>query len=272
MGNKGNRGAGPSDAGLRKAGPRSGTPRVVVVGLASCFGCQLQITNNEKHLLEVLGQFDLTYWQLLSSAPMPEDFDVAIIEGAVTTEESVQVLAELRAKAQVVIALGACANTAGIPGIAAKGFCGRPAEVYSTLPSVCGDLIAPRSVTSVIEVDYQVPCCPIDPSEFLEVLSKAFYGSNRPLTEKTMCGDCKRNETGCFYPQQELCLGLVTRAGCGARCVKVGRPCSGCRGISPEANLASARESVVRYGLAAEGFDAALELFNQTNPLLQGKD
>ena len=35
--------------------------RVVVVGLASCFGCQLQITNDEAHLLDVLGQIDLQY-------------------------------------------------------------------------------------------------------------------------------------------------------------------------------------------------------------------
>ncbi len=42
--------------------------RVVVVGLASCFGCQLQITNDEAHLLDVLGQIDLQYWQLASSA------------------------------------------------------------------------------------------------------------------------------------------------------------------------------------------------------------
>ena len=58
-------------------------PRVVVVGLASCFGCQLQITNVEEHLLDVLGQIDLRYWQLTSSEPMPEAFDVAVIEGAV---------------------------------------------------------------------------------------------------------------------------------------------------------------------------------------------
>mgnify|MGYP003284349587 FL=1 len=45
----------------------SAVPRVVVVGLASCFGCQLQITNIEAHLMEVLGQIDLQYWQLASS-------------------------------------------------------------------------------------------------------------------------------------------------------------------------------------------------------------
>ena len=56
-------------------------PRVVVIGLASCFGCQINITNIERHLMNVLGQIDLGYWQLTSSVPMPDEFDVAVIEG-----------------------------------------------------------------------------------------------------------------------------------------------------------------------------------------------
>ena len=67
---------------------RNATPRVVVLGLASCFGCQLQVTNAEPYLLDVLGQIDLRYWQLASSDPMPEEFDVAVIEGAATTAEA----------------------------------------------------------------------------------------------------------------------------------------------------------------------------------------
>jgi len=67
-------------------------PRVVVVGLASDFGCQVQMTNIEDHLLDVLGVIDLVYWQLASSGHMPEEYDVAIIEGAVTTEEHVRAL------------------------------------------------------------------------------------------------------------------------------------------------------------------------------------
>ena len=49
---------------------------------------------------------------------MPEEFDVAVIEGAVTTEESEATVRKLRERAKCVIALGACAATAGIPGIA----------------------------------------------------------------------------------------------------------------------------------------------------------
>ncbi|MEG0682047.1 MAG: NADH:ubiquinone oxidoreductase [Raoultibacter sp.] len=247
-------------------------PRVVIVGLASCFGCQLQITNNEAHLLEVLGQIDLSYWQLSTSGSMPADFDVAIIEGAVTTQEAAATVRHLREVAKVVISVGACANTAGIPGMAAANHATRAGEVYDQLPLAAGELVAPCSVPSVIDVDYRVLCCPIDPLEFLDVLSHALYGSNKTLSTKTMCGDCRRNETTCFYNKQELCLGLVTTAGCNARCVNLGRPCNGCRGLSADANLAAARETVERYGVSVADFDKALELFNQTSDLLQEKE
>ena len=38
------------------------------------------------------------------------------------------------------------------------------------------------------------------------------------------------------------------------------------QGLSPDANLASAREAVARYGVSVADFDQALEMFNQTNP------
>ncbi len=243
------------------------TPRVVVVGLASCFGCQLQITNMERHLMEIVGQIDLRYWQLASSDPMPEDYDVAIIEGAITTRESLETVQRLRENAKAIITIGACANTAGIPGIAAEDYDRRADDVYGgEVPAACGEPIVPQSVPSAIKVDYQVLCCPIDFYDFATILSKALYGSNRSQPRRTMCGDCKRNETTCFFERGELCLGLVTFAGCGARCPNLGRPCFGCAGFSPEASLEAARESVLRYGLDAREFDERLQLFNQTNP------
>lgn len=247
-------------------------PRVVVAGLASCFGCQLQITNAEAHLLDVLGQIDLRYWQLASSGHMPEEFDVAIIEGAVTTEEAEGLVRHLRERARTVIAVGACATTAGIPGMASDGFLERPGQVYSRVPSACGDMIAPRAVGAVIDVDFEVRSCPIDTLDFVDVLQRALYGSNKAFTTRTMCGDCKRNETTCFFGKGELCLGLVTTAGCGAKCVNLGRPCNGCRGLSPDANLESAREACERYGVPAARLDEALRMFNQTNPALAASE
>ena len=247
---------------ITNASPR--TPRVVVVGLASCFGCQLQITNAEAHLTEILGQIDLQYWQLVTSENMPDDFDVAIIEGAVTTVESEETCKLLREKAAHVMAIGACAVTGGVPGMAADRLERRAGLVYSgDLPDACGDIIEPRPVSAVIDVDSEVRCCPIDPYDFVAALQRALYGSNRNVEARTMCGDCKRNETECFFSQGALCLGLVTRASCGARCVNLGRPCNGCAGLSPDANLEAARLACETYGVPIAAFDKALEMFNQ---------
>ncbi len=242
-------------------------PRVVVVGLASCFGCQLQISNAEAHLVDVLGQIDLRYWQLASSDPMPDDFDVAIIEGAVTTREAEQTVIRLRERADKVISIGACATTAGIPGMASAGFEGRSQTVYPDgVPSACGEIIAPRPVSAVIDVDFEVRCCPIDSYDFIDALQCVLGGSNRSVPTKTLCGECKLNDHGCFYGRKMLCMGLVTRAGCGARCTNLGRPCNGCAGLSPDANLESARAVCALNGVSTDRFDTALEMFNQVNP------
>ena len=241
--------------------------RVVVVGLASCFGCQLQVTNAEAHLTEVLGQIDLKYWQLASSAPLPDEFDVAVIEGAVTTEESESTVRMLREKARTLIAIGACANTGGIPGMAADRFINRAPQVYPDgAPAACGSMIAPRPVSDVVDVDYAVRCCPIDSYDFIDVLQRALYGSNRRESTATLCGECKLNDRGCFYGRGIMCLGLVTRAGCGARCVALDRPCNGCAGLSPNANLRTAHAVCEEAGIDAARFDKALEMFNQVNP------
>jgi coenzyme F420-reducing hydrogenase gamma subunit len=239
------------------------SPRVVFIGLASCFGCQINITNIESHLLEVLGQIDLGYWQLTSSEPMPESFDVAVIEGAVTTEEAAETVRLARERARIVITIGACAGTGGIPGLASNDVAAHEHTVYTEgAPEACGDLRAPAPVSSVIDVDFMVPCCPIDPYDFVKVLDAALYGSNTLLPSSVLCGECSRNEQGCFYMNGIQCLGLVTRAGCGAKCTNLGRPCNGCAGLSPDANVESARKVVAKKGLEVQRFDDALQMFN----------
>ena len=239
-------------------------PRVVVVGLASCFGCQLQITNAEAYLTDILGQIDLRYWQLVTSEEMTDEFDVAIIEGAVTTRESEETVKRVREHAAHVMAIGACAVTGGVTGMASNDLGARAVEVYADeFPEASGEILEPRPVSAVIEVDSEVRCCPIDPYDFVAHLQRALFGSNRTDERRTMCADCKRNETECFYEQGVLCLGLVTRAACGARCVNLGRPCNGCAGLSPDANLEGARAACEAYGVPVADFDKALEMFNQ---------
>lgn len=238
-------------------------PRVVVLGLASDFGCQVQMTNMEDDLLDVLGLFELSYWQLASSGHMPAEFDVAVIEGAVTTHEHVELLERVRATAAAVIVIGSCAVTGGIPALASAGDLEqRYSAVYGDGPGVARGRIEPRPVHSVIDVDYRVPGCPIDPVEFVHVLSRALQGLSDRTPVEPLCAVCKTAENICFYERGEICLGVITRTGCGARCVNLGRPCTGCRGLAEDANLESAIKLLEARGITAEELLSRARLYN----------
>jgi len=242
-------------------------PRVVLIGLASDYGCQVQITNTEDHLLDVLGTIDLSYWQLALSGHLPKEYDIAIIEGSVTTDNHVELLKSVRATAPTVIAIGACAVSGGIPGIACQGVHeDHLARVYdgAKVPAGSGGLF-PAPVSSVINIDYQVPGCPIQPDEFIAVLQRAMMGlANRPPREP-LCAQCKISENACFFENGSACLGLVTRTGCGALCVSLGKPCAGCRGIADDANLAAAREVFSANGINSNTLDSMLALYNSAS-------
>jgi sulfhydrogenase subunit delta len=238
-------------------------PRVVVLSLASDFGCQVQLTNMEDDLLDVLGLIDLSYWQLATSGDMPADYDVAIIEGAVTTEEHVEFLKSVRDTAAAVIAIGSCAVTGGIPCMAnLLPLDERYGTVYGDGEAVAPGRRAPMPIESVIALDYRVPGCPIDTSEFMRVLSRALQGLRDRVPDMTMCASCKIAENVCFFDADTVCLGLVTRAGCDAKCPTLGRPCTGCRGVAPDANLESARLVLEEHGHDRAELDRLLGVYN----------
>jgi sulfhydrogenase subunit delta len=240
-------------------------PRVVVLSLASDFGCQVQLSNMTDEILDVIGLIELSYWQLASSGHMPAEYDVAIIEGAATTDEHVELLQRVRETAGVVVAIGSCANLGGIPAMAnLVDLDERYAVVYGNGegPRVARGRRAPMPIDEYIDVDFHVPGCPIDTDEFLRVLSRVLLGLKDRVPNLTMCASCKTNETSCFFDHGIICLGLVTRAGCGARCPSLGRPCTGCRGVAPDANLESARAIVEAAGLGAGALGTGLRIYN----------
>jgi sulfhydrogenase subunit delta len=87
-------------------------------------------------------------------------------------------------------------------------------------------------------------------------------GLSDRMPDRTMCASCKISENVCFLESGTVCLGLVTRAGCGAKCPTLGRPCTGCRGIAPDANLPSARDVFTRFDCDPASLATALRVYN----------
>ena len=239
-------------------------PRVAIFSLTSDFGCQVQLSNFPE-LLEMLSTFELVYWQLVSSAEMPSEYDLAIIEGAVTTDEQVEFLRTVRKTASCVIALGACAATGGIPALVRER---RSLEEHAR--AVYGDdadKVAPgrREPTPLnahIEVDFTIPGCPINPAEFSRVFQRALRSLVDNPQRQTLCGECKIAENACFWDAGTPCLGLVARSGCEAACVSRGRECTACRGLAHDANLEAAYEYAASMGCDAVAFDELLAIYS----------
>ena len=120
-----------------------------------------------------------------------------------------------------------------------------------------------KTLDQVIDVDYTVSGCPPLPESISQLLKAVadFVYNGVPLppkgtvvgtTTKTLCEECPRQKTGaritelkepfqvdidpnaCLMEQGILCLGPATMGGCGARCTRVGQPCRGCYGPSPD--------------------------------------
>jgi sulfhydrogenase subunit delta len=60
-------------------------PTLAVYKFSSCDGCQLSLLNMEDELLDLAGAVDISYFLEATRAMKPGPYDIAIVEGSVTT-------------------------------------------------------------------------------------------------------------------------------------------------------------------------------------------
>ncbi len=239
-------------------------PRVGIFSLSSCEGCQLQILNMEEELLDLVQAIDLVSFREAMD-PISGEYDIALVEGAVTRESEIPVLQEIRRKADVLVAMGACAAAAGVIGLRNLR---SPEEnlrrVYGEHPDVADDVTVARPLDEVVEVDYYIRSCPIDRDEFLHLIKSLLMGKEPYDPNYPVCVECRIDENVCLYDLNdgEFCQGPVTRAGCGALCPGFGSACMGCRGLVDDANVESMIDIMVEAGIDEREARRRLELFH----------
>lgn len=205
-------------------------PRIACFSFTSCEGCQLQILNLEEELLTLARQVDIVNFREAIDERGSE-YDIAFVEGSVTREAEIPEVERIRATAEFVVTIGACATLGGINVL--KNFhdldttrrvvYGAMAEHFDTIPT--------RRIADVIPVDYEMHGCPIDREEFLRVTASLLLGIVPPMPTEAVCAECKRRNNVCLYELGRVCLGPITRAGCHAICPTYGEACDGCRGL-----------------------------------------
>ncbi len=241
------------------------TERRVRVGFfdfASCEGCQLQVLNLENELAEILQHVEIVNFREAMSERM-DNYVVAFVEGSITRPSDIPRIKEIREKAEILVALGACAvdgcvnanrNVLNVNDVR-KTVYGDKADYFDVF-----DRVVP--VSEVVGVDYEVEGCPIDRDEFLTVLESLLAGKKPHKASYPVCLECQIRENVCMYDLGEVCLGPIIRGGCKARCPSNGFVCNGCRGVIKDSNLDRMREIMHEYGLKWSDISKKLELFN----------
>lgn len=240
-------------------------PKVGFFDFSSCEGCQIELTNyGDEAFIELLNHVDIVEFREAMSEKAGH-LDIACIEGSFTRESERQRLLDIRERADIVIAYGACASTAGVNGLKndQNDFLEFVYGKDASMPHLnSNDKAMP--VDSVIKVDFKVHGCPMDKYEFLNIVSHLVHGKTPVVPTYPVCVECKRNETVCRYQVGDHCLGPVARAGCNAICTSHGIPCEACRGFVDHPNEEALKENLIRAGLSEKRAENKSKMFTAT--------
>jgi coenzyme F420-reducing hydrogenase gamma subunit len=211
-------------------------PRVGVFDFTGCEGCELQLANKEETLADFLGAIEVVNFREISSSS-GGDYEVALIDGAITRADEVDRLRAIRKRAKVLVAMGSCACFGGVNRLK-NAFDPNDVNrwVYGSEPR---QTQSTRPVKAWVEVDMEIPGCPVSKAEVERIVRHLVVGVPYRFPSYPVCWECRARYTVCVYDLGQFCLGPVTRGGCEAPCPAGGLGCWGCRGPVPDVNFES---------------------------------
>jgi coenzyme F420-reducing hydrogenase gamma subunit len=237
--------------GTRPKPDLGGRPRLAVIKLASCDGCQLTLLDCEDELLAITGAVDVVYFNEATSRPDDGDpFDLTLIEGSVSVPEQLDLVRSVRARSKALVAIGACANAGGIQALRNFADSDEFARVVYATPETIETLATSTPVSAHVLVDFELRGCPIAKEQLVEVITAMLVGRRPAIANESLCAECKRQGHVCvLVARGEPCLGPVTHTGCGVLCPSHDRGCYGCFGPRERAATTSLADWFAAQGM-----------------------
>jgi NAD-reducing hydrogenase small subunit len=144
--------------------------RLATVWLDGCSGCHMSFLDMDERLIDLADRVDLVYSPLVDLKEYPEGVDVALVEGAVSSEEDREKIHRVRERTKLLVSLGDCAVTANVPAMrnrfsvdsVLKRAYIENATHNPQVPSQGVPFLLPHAVPihQVVAVDAYVPGCP----------------------------------------------------------------------------------------------------------------
>ena len=152
----------------------------------------------DERLLEIVKHVDLVYSPLVDTKEYPENVDVVLVEGAVSSEEDREKILKIRKRTKLLVCLGDCAVTSNVPGMRNR-FKVEEVEHRAYIENAQNNQQIPREVIprllphsrpvhEFVKVDVFIPGCPPEADTIFFVLTELVAGRMPDLTGKTHFG------------------------------------------------------------------------------------
>ncbi len=234
-------------------------PKVAFFEFTCCEGCQLQISNKEDTLIDLLSLVEVVNFREISS-DQKDNYDIAFIEGAISRQDQIDKIKKIRKNARLLISLGTCACSGGVNSLINR-HCSEDAvaEVYGEYKK---ETLPVKSAKEVVKIDLEIPGCPINKDEFENIVVHLITGADFSFLKYSVCVECKQNLNHCLLDENKICLGPITRAGCDAPCPGGKLACYGCRGPADEHNWPALKQTLIEKGFTLEDIHEKVSFFN----------
>jgi NAD-reducing hydrogenase small subunit len=161
--------------------------RLATVWLDGCSGCHMSLLDTDERLVELAAQIELVWGPLVDSKEFPENVDVTLVEGAVSSEEDLHKIKLIRSRTKILVSLGDCAVTGNVPAMrnafGANAVLRRAYIENATLDAQIPREIIPallavtRPIHEVAAVDVFVPGCPPSADLIFATLNNLLNGN-----------------------------------------------------------------------------------------------
>ncbi len=167
--------------------------KVATCSLAGCFGCHMSLLDIDERLLDLLEVVSFDRSPIDDIKTISQPVDLGLIEGGVCNAENVHVLQEFRKMCRILVSVGECGITGGIPSMRnslslkecleesyIRGFGVEFAHVPND-PELPLLLNRVRPLHHIVKIDYFLPGCPPSADAFWHFLTELIAGRDPSL-------------------------------------------------------------------------------------------
>ncbi len=172
--------------------------RVATVWLDGCSGCHMSLLDMDEKLILLGEKIELVYSPLVDAKDFPENVDVALVEGSISSEEDLHKIKLIRRNTKVLVALGDCSVTGNIPSMRTVFPLAKVMErVYdenATINKQVPTKVVPRLLErvmplhEVVKVDVYLPGCPPSADNIFFAVSELLEGRVPEMTSTARFG------------------------------------------------------------------------------------